>query len=397
MRFSGKGRLFFFMVALLCAVFSSSCAMTCSTGFAGNEDYSHVVNADVTDIRLACTFDGQDNATLVNVEFYVGGELYAVGTDSYSEAVLPYEVWSSHVVFSDGLWGLDASIKVNYILKGTGETESMGGPLSAKWAPSGKWPAPEENQNIEVYPEYQAVTEISGFRAVSEEEAAEFLNFLYGREVCKSKKFFGFRWTDVDENARDYFDLLAGRTGGWSEPKTDRAKRSFLFAAESLLSSRSKLDRAQLQQRAAHMMELTFGVKEIHTLTKDRTVAQARGEGLDEIDPSEIVGGIADALDIPSLEFNPSGALALMDAEMWDQALNAAFTMLNLVEASDRGLTYETWNNLRKAGSYDQDDRGLMGWKDQAVTEASYSFSTKDYKAYGRLLYEIEMSLAMNQ
>ena len=263
-------------------------------------------------------------------------------------------------------------------------------------------PEAEENQNIEKLPEYQAVKEVVTYRILNQWEAREFLNFLFGKEVCKTWNLFWIipLWVEPEAQVQDYYDLLTGNTKNWSADEIDRVKREFLICAEFMLSSHMKLDSEGLKQRSARLMELTFGVKDIHELTKDKTVEQAKGYGTDEIDLADLIEGLAESMDVPSLEFNPSGALTLMDAATWDAMLNATYTMVNIVQQDDSSLVYGTWNNLRNKRDGQQDPyASILNWEDQAVVEIGQGndFNTVNYEAYAQLLFDMEQSLEMNR
>ena len=418
MRCFRKGLILVSLVVLLCGFCAGAFALSYQVrgGFVNDEDRFRVMDAEEFDLPVYAYFGDVTGATekesvaFGSFEFYIGGEYITTTTEAYSEITVPFEQWKRLAEYNaeEDSWELNIEIQYTVVNLPSGYTDTSTVGDSIAWSPGKRWPVPaaedesgmEESENINKYQDFlaQAVIGVKDFEKLDLEGARDFLNFLYGEEVCKVKREWLF-WVVLradDPTIQDFCDLLTGNTKDWSSEKIDRTKREFLFVAESLLSSRTTLNQTALKQRSERLMEYTFGVKNIHELTKDKTVEQAVGNGTDEIDPVDLVEGIAETLDIPSMEFNPSGALSLMDAEKWDAALNAAYTMLNMVEASDKGLVYGTWNNLRNKRDGQQDpNASLLNWGDQAILEAQYDYNTVNYKEYAQLLYDMEQSLKM--
>ena len=145
---------------------------------------------------------------------------------------------------------------------------------------------------------------------MTNKEAAELLNFLYGKTVVKDPWWIWDKLSDrysPNDTVKDYYDMLTNNCSGKSKLEVDKIKREFLVTAESLLTSRTTLNGEMLNKRTERLISYVFnmdpedmnpivqkakGAQHAYDLFSDDLMTEILSDVDDDINPMEVIGKI---------------------------------------------------------------------------------------------------------
>ncbi len=145
---------------------------------------------------------------------------------------------------------------------------------------------------------------------LSNKEAADLLNFLYGKTVVNKPWWWWDKWADnyfPEKDVKDFYEMLTNSCQDKSDMETDKIRREFLITAESLLTSRMNLNSDMLKKRTERLISYVFNIetkdvspivrkatdaKNAYETFNDDLLTELLSETEDDINPLEVIGKI---------------------------------------------------------------------------------------------------------
>lgn len=216
----------------------------------------------------------------------------------------------------------------------------------------------------------------SGTKYMSNEEAQDFLNMIFGKGAVKQ-----FFWAyNPNDKIEDFFNILTGNTKGMTAGQIKRAKTAFVIAA-----------RLNLERQASNS---TYQWETRVKLLADYCKSEADPVGIIQ---DELIGAALDGLGLPA------DIVDKCDAEDVAMALNVVTSLAGLNQQGNAKQVIAELNILHQDHSSDAHPAvsGMMEDLERASNSNGYGSAGRtngkdksQAREYAEIIYNIEMSIS---